>query len=273
MKIEFLPAADILIRVAAAILAGALIGFEREITHHPAGLKTHILVCLGAALSGLTTAEMARSVVQDTTLMSAVSEAMGRVNLDISRIAAGVVTGIGFIGAGAIMKSRDGTIVTGITTAATLWVTACIGLSIGMGYMVMSVSAVMAVFTSNIVIKNVENKLLSKVKERTVDLIVINKNQTIKAIEEYCAPRRIKIRNFEYTGVIKDFADGVDSHRLRYTLKTPNGMSFLLVLKDLAMQDNILQVKEADLSKKRRQKVADDDIMEFEKDEHEEDRT
>ena|GEM_PF-378315 len=265
MKIEFLPAIDIFIRIGAALLAGALIGFEREITHHPAGLKTHVLVCLGSALSGLITMEMALAVVTDERLISAAGEVMGRVNLDISRIAAGVVTGIGFIGAGAIMKSRDGTIVTGITTAATLWVTACIGLAIGMGYLQMSLGTVVTVFVANTVIKRLERDLLSKVKQRTVDLIVVNKNQTMQAIEEYCVPRRIKIKKFEYTGKIKGFADGEDSYHLRYTLKTPSGMSFLIVLKDLAMQDNILQVMEVDLSREKKQKIADDDIMELEK--------
>lgn len=257
MKPEFLPVADIAIRIGVALLAGVIIGFEREISHHPAGLKTHALVCIGAALSGLVTNEMALAVARDTAFsLAGNADSMGRVNLDISRIAAGVVTGIGFIGAGAIMKSKDGTIVTGITTAATLWVTACIGFAIGMGYLWMSIIVILSVFISNVTIKYLENNYLSTSKLRTIDMIVTRKKNTMKDIEAYCMPRRIKIRNFEYLGEIPGLVEGEMAYHLRYTVKTPSGMSFLIVLRDLAMQDNVLQVLEATNQKDKKQKQA-----------------
>ena len=253
MKPEFLPIADIAIRIGVALLAGIIIGFEREISHHPAGLKTHTLVCLGSTLSGLITNEMALSVVHNTAFaLNANAADMGRVNLDISRIAAGVVTGIGFIGAGAIMKSKDGTIVTGITTAATLWVTACIGFSIGMGYLWMSILVILTVFVSNVVIKYLENNYLSSSKVRTLDIIVTRKKDTMKEIEAYCTPRRIKIRDFEFLGEIPGLSESEMAYHLRYTVKTPSGMSFLIVLRDLAMQDNVLQVLEAPAQKEKK---------------------
>lgn len=257
MKPEFLSVADIAIRIGVALLAGVIIGFEREISHHPAGLKTHTLVCIGAALSGLITNEMALSVARETAFsIAGNAEVMGRVNLDISRIAAGVVTGIGFIGAGAIMKSKDGTIVTGITTAATLWVTACIGFAVGMGYLWMSILVIFTVFVSNVAIKYFENNFLSSSKLRTIDIIVTRKKDTMKDIEAYCMPRRIKIRNFEYLGEIPGLVEGEMAYHLRYTVKPPSGMSFLIVLRDLAMQDNVLQVLEATSQKEKKQKQA-----------------
>ena len=90
-----------------SVLVGALIGFEREAHGHPAGIRTHILVCLGS------------------TLITLVSANMGNGSND--RIAAQIVTGVGFLGAGAII--RDGATVRGLTTAASIWVTAAIGIA------------------------------------------------------------------------------------------------------------------------------------------------
>jgi len=103
---------DILIPSVLAIVFGGLIGLQRERHERPAGLRTHALVCLGATVF---------------TLVSYMGFSSS--TLDTSRIAAGVVTGIGFIGAGVIF--RQGTLVKGVTTAASIWVSAAIGLALG----------------------------------------------------------------------------------------------------------------------------------------------
>lgn len=107
-----------------AMVLGAIVGFEREITHKPAGLRTHMLVCLGSCLF---------------TIVS-----LYEFSIDPARIAAGIVTGIGFIGAGTIIAEQNK--VVGITTAASLWVTAAIGLTIGVGNYVLAVVATFLVF-------------------------------------------------------------------------------------------------------------------------------
>jgi putative Mg2+ transporter-C (MgtC) family protein len=93
-----------------AVAFGALVGIERELTHKPAGLRTHMLVSLGACLFTVVSVSFA---------------------VDPARIAAGIVAGIGFIGAGTIWAEKDK--VKGITTAASLWATAAIGLTAGIG--------------------------------------------------------------------------------------------------------------------------------------------
>lgn len=103
---------DILIPSILAIIFGGLIGLQRERHERPAGLRTHALVCLGATVFTLVSYMGFSSSVIDT-----------------SRIAAGVVTGIGFIGAGVIF--RQGTLVKGVTTAASIWISAAIGLALG----------------------------------------------------------------------------------------------------------------------------------------------
>ena len=115
-----------LIRLVMAVLLGALVGYERERQGKPAGLRTHAMVALGAAL------------------FTVVSIYGFGDNADTSRLAAMIVSGIGFLGAGAILHERGG--VQGLTTAASLWVTAAIGIAVGVGMMLMSLATAALVF-------------------------------------------------------------------------------------------------------------------------------
>ena len=115
---------DLLLKLSLAVVLGGAIGLEREIAGKPAGLRTNILICVGAAL------------LTDVSIgITTVPERLG----DPSRLAAQIVSGIGFIGAGTIMQAR-GT-VTGLTSAATIWVVAAIGITVGAGFYVEAVGA------------------------------------------------------------------------------------------------------------------------------------
>jgi len=107
--------AIVVIRVIAAVLLGGFLGIERERTGKPAGFRTHILVCLGTAVVVLACTEVKMSVD------------------GLSRVVQGIVTGIGFIGAGSILKLSEQREIKGLTTAAGLWMTAIIGISVGLG--------------------------------------------------------------------------------------------------------------------------------------------
>jgi putative Mg2+ transporter-C (MgtC) family protein len=115
--------ADVVGRVAAAVALGAMVGFEREVADQPAGLRTHISVALGACLFG---------VISTLGFLEFRSpRAPSNVQIDVTRVASQVVVGIGFLGAGVIF--RQGGAVRNLTTAASLWVTAAIGLAAGVG--------------------------------------------------------------------------------------------------------------------------------------------
>ncbi len=116
---------DLLGHLVVAVILGGAIGFERELQRKAAGLRTTILICVGAALF--------------TELSIAFSEVSG----DPGRIAAQIVTGVGFLGAGAIIKSRGS--VFGMTTAATIWLTAAIGMAVGFGALLEAVGATVLV--------------------------------------------------------------------------------------------------------------------------------
>jgi len=120
---------EIVIRLIVAAALGALVGFERERAHKPAGLRTLILICMGSAMF---------------TIVS-IYGFSGNV-IDQSRVAAGIVTGIGFIGAGVILHGVRGTLVVGLTTAASVWIIAAIGMAVGTGMYLLAVVAAVIVF-------------------------------------------------------------------------------------------------------------------------------
>jgi putative Mg2+ transporter-C (MgtC) family protein len=112
--------------VLLAVVLGSIIGLERELSGKPAGLRTNILICLGAAV------------------FTIISKQMAEVGGSVTRIAAQIVTGVGFLGAGAIIQDRGG--VHGLTTAATIWLVASIGMACGAGFYSLAViSAIIAV--------------------------------------------------------------------------------------------------------------------------------
>jgi putative Mg2+ transporter-C (MgtC) family protein len=115
---------EMVLRVLLAVALGAAIGIDREIDGQAAGFRTHVLVCVGAALFGLISVHAFDPFVTE--------RARSNVNVDVTRVASNVVVGIGFLGGGAILKY--GATVRGLTTAASMWVTAAIGLAVGVGY-------------------------------------------------------------------------------------------------------------------------------------------
>ncbi|MCK5567554.1 MAG: MgtC/SapB family protein [Actinomycetia bacterium] len=133
---------DIIIPCVLAMIFGGLIGIQRERHERPAGFRTHTLVCLGATVF---------------TLVSYLGF-VSFTGLDVSRIAAGVVTGIGFIGAGVIF--RQGPLVKGVTTAASIWIVAAIGVSLGVKLYYLAVIAAILGFLILSILKSFESRII-----------------------------------------------------------------------------------------------------------------
>ncbi len=140
--------ADILIRIIFAIILGSIIGLERELTNKSAGLRTQIMVCLGACIFTILSIHGFATAV---TLYP-----LG----DPSRVAAQIITGIGFIGAGTVL--RQGLTVTGLTTASTLWIVAAIGMACGCGKISIAVVSTVLSVAILVLIRIFERKLLPK---------------------------------------------------------------------------------------------------------------
>jgi len=138
------------IRLFTACVLGGVIGYEREKKNRKAGLRTHILVCLGSCLIMLVSLYI-YDIYQ------------GRAPADLARIAAGVVTGIGFLGAGTIIRSSEG--IRGLTTAASIWAAAAIGLAVGVGmYWASVVTAV--VVLAVLILSRLEERMAIKKKDK-----------------------------------------------------------------------------------------------------------
>lgn len=159
---------EILLRLVVAAALGGLVGLERDIHGRSAGLRTHMLVCLGSALFMVVSEVVSRHVPA------------GSMFADPGRIAAQVVTGIGFLGAGVIIKDLGG--VRGLTTAACLWIAAAIGMAAGAGaYSAAVMGTVMAIFAL-MILKPVEN-FYRKHAYRTLQVVTDGEIEASKIID------------------------------------------------------------------------------------------
>lgn len=174
--------AQIIIRLILAFLLGGLIGMERELHGRAAGLRTHILVCLGSSLIMLTSIHMFYLYRDVATI-------------DPARIAAGVITGIGFLGAGAIIRFRAS--VRGLTTAASLWAVAGIGLAIGSGfYLGAYVTSAIVLFVL-FFLTRLEKALGRKDWYRVIAVETKGGAQQLKDIRSVLSDYKVEIRDFE----------------------------------------------------------------------------
>lgn len=167
---------DLLIRLGLACVIGGVIGLERESLNRPAGFRTHILVCLGSALI------MVISIY-------------GFQGGDPSRLAAQVVSGIGFLGAGTIL--REGGSITGLTTAASLWAVAGIGLALGAGMIVPALLTTSLIWLTLVVFWRIERTFLSRRRYRFLSLIVSDQPGQIGRIGTILRTNDVQIKNIQ----------------------------------------------------------------------------
>jgi putative Mg2+ transporter-C (MgtC) family protein len=159
------PFMSYLSRLVIALLIGGAIGLEREFKGKPAGMRTNMLICAGSCLIMIISIEIARSAVQTS---------------DPGRIAAQVVTGIGFLGAGTIIRSRFH--IVGLTTAATIWALSAIGLAVGAGYLFLAAVTALLITITLIFIGYIESKLEMKRSYHVVQVTVDRGEGVIREI-------------------------------------------------------------------------------------------
>ncbi len=171
---------EVVLRIAASMVIGAAIGAQREFKGNSAGLRTHTLVALGACIAMVTNEFLFRQYVEQS-------------SMDIARMGSYVLTGIGFLGAGSIIK--DGFRVRGLTTAAGLWVVASLGVAIGAGfYLAAGVGTFFAVATITI-LKIIENKYINLKKNTQISFKAKNSAGKLSEILNEIGQRSGKISN------------------------------------------------------------------------------
>jgi len=150
---------DVALRLALSVFAGGMFGLDRSILDKPAGLRTAVLVCLAAAVS---------MILANLLLSTTGRDPQSFVSFDVMRLPLGVLTGMGFIGAGAIV--RKGNYVHGVTTAATLWLTTLVGLCLGGGQYGLGLAALALGVLTLVVLKRVEGRMPH---ERRATLVIV----------------------------------------------------------------------------------------------------
>ncbi|MCI8436615.1 MAG: MgtC/SapB family protein [Lawsonibacter sp.] len=170
----------VVFRVALALLCGGVIGIERAEKRRPAGFRTHILICLGAAIAAMTSVHLFVTM---------------HYYLDVARMGAGVVSGIGFIGAGTIMVTRRRR-VKGLTTAAGLWVVAIVGLCCGFGFYEGAVYTTILVLVAEVFFSKLEYRLLRSNREIGV-YVEYTKPSCLEEVVDRCHMLGVKIVDLE----------------------------------------------------------------------------
>ncbi|WP_153972248.1 MgtC/SapB family protein [Romboutsia faecis] len=163
-----------------ALFIGGLTGLEREKSHQFAGFRTHILVSVGSCITSITA-------------LSLFNQYHDYANIDPARLPAQVLSGIGFLGAGAILKTSNG--IKGLTTAAGIWATACIGITIGYGQYILGVSAWIFVMSTLYILKRID-KIFFKNRE-TILSITINNIEALPEVYNKLAKSQIIIKNMD----------------------------------------------------------------------------
>jgi putative Mg2+ transporter-C (MgtC) family protein len=172
---------DLLFRLILAAVLGGVVGLEREVSGKPAGLRTNILICVGATLL--------------TELSVALAGPGVGVSADQTRIAAQIVSGIGFLGAGTIIQARGS--VVGLTTAATLWVVAAIGMAVGARAYVEAVGTTVLVIVVLILLGRIEGHFIQRRRETVLRVMLDPEPGSLQRVEELLTGAGLTVETLE----------------------------------------------------------------------------
>ncbi len=181
------PTTTILVRLLLAAALGAIVGLERDIHHKPAGLRTNMFICLGSALFTILSEEVARRFGDPSP----------------TRIASNLIPGIGFLGAGAILRERGS--VVGLTTAATIFVMAGVGMAVGTGLYVIAVFTVLLVLLALVALGWVEDRFGLKTRPMTFRLTTPDLEEVLKRTHQVLSDMKILMQHFQVFRIGPDF--------------------------------------------------------------------
>lgn len=215
---------EVVLRLVVATVIGALVGLERQRRNHPAGLRTHTLVCLGSALVMLMSEDIA-------------ARYMDRTNADPGRIAAQVVSGIGFLGAGTIM--REGLTVRGLTTAASLWVVASLGLAVGGGYYLPALTATILSLMTLSFLNRLEHAFMEKYQEGRLHLQVEDSPGRFAAALAELQRLRVSTRAFQ----VEQVDDGAAALDMELTVNLPRGLRWEELVQNLLNVPGVISIE------------------------------
>ena len=227
-----MPVYEVAIRLALAVVVGGLIGYEREFKNRPAGFRTHILVCLGAAVTSMI---QLYSLQDATNMILQHPELQSALKADIGRLGAQVITGVGFLGAGTIIHEKGS--VKGLTTAASIWTVACIGLAVGLGYYTLTILSTICVFIVLVFFKTFEARLFRNINILKIEIQFGNKKNMVGKLEQYFESMGIKVKTIDFS--VEEEEEGSDYRTSIYTILVPRRIKSNKIVQSLCMFDEI----------------------------------
>lgn len=224
---------DVCLRLGLAMVCGGVIGVERGRRNRPAGFRTYMLVCVGAALTMILSAYL---VAMDSTWREV---AQNFSKTDFSRFGAQVINGIGFLGAGTIIITGKNQ-VKGMTTAAGLWASACMGLAIGAGFYVGAIVACIFLLLTITILGKVEHFITSKSRNITLYL-EFEQADNITAIVERIKSRGVRIFDVE---LMKANQGGTKYPSAILIMRLPKKLTHTVLITEIAKVDSVKMIEE-----------------------------
>lgn len=219
---------EIALRLGLAVLLGGLVGIERETHNRPAGFRTHILVCAGSALIMMVSA------------YGFAGEFGTRYQVDPGRIAAQVVTGIGFLGAGTILQQRGS--IRGLTTAASIWVVSGIGLAAGIGFYIGAVLTTLVVLVSLLLLGRVDRMILSRRRTRSLQIRAVDQPGLMGRVAGVLGDLKLNIRKVELGSQEYDSAVQAEVVTMEFLLVAPLTLETNRLFRRLFSLKGILEI-------------------------------
>jgi putative Mg2+ transporter-C (MgtC) family protein len=220
---------ELISRLVLAAALGSVIGFERERLSWAAGLRTHMLVCVGSALIMIVSAYGFADVLTSD-----------HVVLDPSRIAAQVVSGIGFLGAGSILLR--GEIVRGLTTAASLWSVAAIGLAVGGGLYTASIAATAIILVILAGLKPLERRFISVRQRRQLRMLVDRGSLNFHGLHEALGPGSVRVKQF----IVQQSEDSPELDEVTVELSRASSTEYRAICERLRQLEVVREFREDD---------------------------
>lgn len=222
---------EVALRIVLAIIIGGVVGFNREYENRPAGFRTHVLVCLGATVAALIQVQLGYYVVNEIAKTPNLS---GVLSVDTGRVICQVISGVGFLGAGTIIRTKAS--VKGLTTAASIWAVACVGIAVGMGFYAISILSGIGIVIALVLLKRFEYRFINKLDVIKFKIEYTEKAKVIKEINDTLEADEITIKNIEFINVD-------DRRECIYTLLLPQTMRSNELISMIVVNDCVIRAE------------------------------
>lgn len=223
---------EIILRLILSVFCAGLIGYNRQQKNHSAGVRTHILVCVGSCIIALIQKEIGFNALY---MASRYPHYAGILRADDARLIAQVVSGVGFLGAGTILVHHQ--VVRGLTTAASLWAVAGLGIAVGMGNYDIAISGTIVIF----LVLGALKKILHITPAKKIMIRYRHKQETKIFIQDYFDDHGITVRDVNFNVDLANANNYIYTNV--YDIEIPNKMNYADIIEDLSMNKNVMAIK------------------------------